>query len=50
MVTHSEHDAKFSHRIIRMLDVQTVTENILVLISFQLPTEYVLYLFQNRYS
>ena len=30
MVTHSEHDAKFSHRIIRMLDGQKVTENILV--------------------
>jgi len=30
MVTHSEHDAKFSHRIIRMLDGQTVTENLLV--------------------
>lgn len=30
MVTHSEHDAKFSHRIIRMLDGETVTENILV--------------------
>jgi putative ABC transport system ATP-binding protein len=30
MVTHSEHDAKFSHRIIRMLDGQTVTENFLV--------------------
>ncbi len=30
MVTHSEHDAKFSHRIIRMLDGQTVTENILI--------------------
>lgn len=30
MVTHSEHDAKFSHRIVRMLDGQTVTENILV--------------------
>jgi putative ABC transport system ATP-binding protein len=30
MVTHSEHDARFSHRIIRMLDGQTVTENILV--------------------
>jgi len=30
MVTHSEHDAKFSHRIIRMLDGQTVFENILV--------------------
>ena len=29
MVTHSEHDARFSHRIIRMLDGQTVTENIL---------------------
>lgn len=30
MVTHSEHDSKYSHRIIRMLDGQTVTENILV--------------------
>ena len=30
MVTHSEHDARFSHRIIRMLDGQTVTENILI--------------------
>jgi len=30
MVTHSEHDAGYSHRIIRMLDGQTVTENILV--------------------
>jgi len=30
MVTHSEHDARYSHRIIRMLDRQTVTENILV--------------------
>jgi putative ABC transport system ATP-binding protein len=30
MVTHSEHDVKFSHRIIRMLDGQTVTENILI--------------------
>lgn len=30
MVTHSEHDAKYSHRIIRMLDGQTVTENLLV--------------------
>ncbi|HYG37643.1 MAG TPA: ABC transporter ATP-binding protein [Cytophagales bacterium] len=29
MVTHSEHDAKYSHRIIRMLDGQSVTENIL---------------------
>lgn len=29
MVTHSEHDAKYSDRIIRMLDGQTVTENIL---------------------
>lgn len=29
MVTHSEHDAKFSHRIIRMLDGEKVTENIL---------------------
>ena len=30
MVTHSEHDAKFSHRIVRMLDGKTVTENVLV--------------------
>lgn len=30
MVTHSEHDAKYSHRIIRMLDGHKVTENILV--------------------
>ncbi|WP_298534539.1 ABC transporter ATP-binding protein [uncultured Algibacter sp.] len=29
MVTHSEHDAKFTHRIIRMLDGQKVTENVL---------------------
>ena len=29
MVTHSEHDAKFSHRIIRMLDGEKVTENVL---------------------
>ncbi|ANI89882.1 phosphonate ABC transporter ATP-binding protein [Arachidicoccus ginsenosidimutans] len=29
MVTHSEHDAKFAHRIIRMLDGEKVTENIL---------------------
>jgi len=30
MVTHSEHDAKFSHRIIRMLDGHKVTENSLI--------------------
>jgi putative ABC transport system ATP-binding protein len=30
MVTHSEHDARYSHRIIRMLDGQTVLENIMV--------------------
>ncbi|HET9056986.1 MAG TPA: ABC transporter ATP-binding protein [Chitinophagaceae bacterium] len=30
MVTHSEHDARYSHRIIRMLDGHTVTENVLV--------------------
>ncbi len=30
MVTHSEHDAKFSHRIVRMLDGQKVTENSLI--------------------
>ncbi|MGV8878073.1 MAG: ABC transporter ATP-binding protein [Sphingobacteriaceae bacterium] len=30
MVTHSEHDARYSHRIIRLLDGQTVTENILI--------------------
>ncbi len=30
MVTHSEHDAKFTHRIIRMLDGQKVAENSLI--------------------
>ncbi|WP_223551339.1 ABC transporter ATP-binding protein [Aestuariivivens sp. NBU2969] len=30
MVTHSEHDAKYSHRIVRMLDGQKVTEVSLV--------------------
>ena len=30
MVTHSEHDARYSHRIISMLDGQKLTENILV--------------------
>lgn len=30
MVTHSEHDAKYSHRIVRLLDGKTVTENILM--------------------
>ena len=30
MVTHSEHDSRYSHRIIRMLDGQSVTENILI--------------------
>lgn len=30
MVTHSEHDARFSHRILRMLDGQMVAESILV--------------------
>ncbi|MCW3122291.1 MAG: Phosphonate-transporting ATPase [Flavipsychrobacter sp.] len=30
MVTHSEHDARYSNRIMRMLDGQTVAENILV--------------------
>ena len=29
MVTHSEHDAKYGNRIIRMLDGEKVTENIL---------------------
>ena len=29
MVTHSEHDARYSHRIIRMLDGQAVVENIM---------------------
>lgn len=36
MVTHSEHDAKYSHRIIRMLDGQKVTENILA--DYKNPT------------
>ncbi|MEO6902703.1 MAG: ABC transporter ATP-binding protein [Bacteroidia bacterium] len=30
MVTHSEHDARYCHRIIRMLDGQVVLENIMV--------------------
>lgn len=30
MVTHSEHDAKYTHRIIRMLDGQKVAENSLI--------------------
>ena len=30
MVTHSEHDARYSHRIVRMLDGQVVLENIMV--------------------
>ena len=29
MVTHSEHDARYSHRVIRMLDGQAVVENIM---------------------
>ena len=29
MVTHSEHDARFAHRIIRLLDGKVVMENIL---------------------
>ena len=29
MVTHSEHDARYAHRIIRMLDGQVVVENFL---------------------
>jgi putative ABC transport system ATP-binding protein len=29
MVTHSEHDARYSHRIVRMLDGQVVLENII---------------------
>ena len=30
MVTHSEHDARYSHRIIRLLDGQTVMEKIMI--------------------
>src|ERR1700722_15125363 len=30
MVTHSEHDARYAHRIIRLLDGQTVVENIMI--------------------
>jgi putative ABC transport system ATP-binding protein len=30
MVTHSEHDAKYSHRVIRMLDGQIILEDILI--------------------
>ncbi len=34
MVTHSEHDARYSHRIVHMLDGRTVTENFLKEILF----------------
>ncbi|POY38565.1 phosphonate ABC transporter ATP-binding protein [Solitalea longa] len=30
MVTHSEHDARYSHRIVRMLDGQVVLENVMI--------------------
>src|SRR6188474_1786669 len=30
MVTHSEHDSRYSHRVIRMLDGTTVLENIMI--------------------
>jgi len=30
MVTHSEHDARYSHRIIRLLDGHTVVENLMI--------------------
>jgi putative ABC transport system ATP-binding protein len=30
MVTHSEHDARYSHRIVRLLDGHTVVENIMM--------------------
>ncbi|WP_207428976.1 ABC transporter ATP-binding protein [Pedobacter sp. SYSU D00535] len=30
MVTHSEHDARYSHRIIRLLDGQVVMENLMI--------------------
>ena len=30
MVTHSEHDSRYTHRIINMLDGQIVTEKIMV--------------------
>lgn len=33
MVTHSEHDARYSHRIVRMLDGETVSENVLDAVS-----------------
>ncbi|MGC1632778.1 MAG: ABC transporter ATP-binding protein [Gelidibacter sp.] len=39
MVTHSEHDAKYSHRIIRMLDGQKVTENVLSDYKSPVPVE-----------
>jgi len=29
MVTHSEHDSRYAHRIVHMLDGETVTENFL---------------------
>jgi putative ABC transport system ATP-binding protein len=33
MVTHSEHDAMYSHRVIRLLDGKVLTENINTLVS-----------------
>jgi putative ABC transport system ATP-binding protein len=30
MVTHSEHDSRYTHRVINMLDGQIVTQNIKV--------------------
>ncbi len=39
MVTHSEHDARFSHRIIHMLDGKTVTENFLKELLYAEPAK-----------
>ncbi|MDR2361268.1 MAG: ABC transporter ATP-binding protein [Prevotellaceae bacterium] len=37
MVTHSEHDARYAHRIVHMLDGETVTENFMRELLYALP-------------
>lgn len=39
MVTHSDHDARYSHRIVHMLDGQTVSENFLKEIVYAAKAE-----------
>jgi putative ABC transport system ATP-binding protein len=37
MVTHSEHDSRYAHRIVHMLDGRTVTENFLKELVYSVP-------------